>query len=178
MTTRIIVTLRAVTGSALAGALVAWTWPVTQRPAPAPFAVSAIAPDAAAAAGSTGDADSIIAHNPFSPSRRPPRERERLAVLDTFPEATVAGDGDSLAPDASVVGFDAAPVPQLLGLLNSPDGPRALLRLDATKARAALFAVGDGTNGWRVMAIGPSSVTLDGPSGRQIVSLSSRTGTP
>lgn len=178
MTSRLVTTLRVVTGGALAGALVAWTWPVTQRPAPAPFMLSATAPDAAVAAGSTGDADSIIQHNPFSPSRRPPRERERLAVLDTFPEATVAGDGDSLSPDASVVGFDAAPVPQLLGLMNSPNGARALLRLDATKARAALFGVGDGTNGWRVAAIGPATVTLDGPSGRQIVSLSSRTGTP
>jgi hypothetical protein len=178
MTVSVLTALRAITIGALAGSVVAWSWPVSQRPAPVPLLTEVVAPDSAVVPGLPGNADSIVQHNPFSVTRRPPREREMLAALDTFPEALPVGDGDSLSPDAAVAGFDAAPVPQLLGIVVGPAGPRALLRLDATKARAALFGVGDGTNGWRVAAIAATSVTLDGPAGRQVVSLSSRSGSP
>lgn len=167
--------LRACTLAGGIGAVAAAAWPVDAPPAP--MAVRP-ATDDAASDRPAPDADAVIRTNLFSPTRRAPAAREQLATLDTFPEPTVAGDGAGMTGSDVAAGFDAQPVPQLLGIVDGPGGARALLRLDADKARAALFGVGDGTNGWRVVAIGGTSVTLDGPSGRQVVSLQARSGTP
>lgn len=162
--------------SALAAAVV-WVWPVASPPA-------AIRPDMRPPAelptfaGLPPDVlERFVEHNAFDLSRRPPAERELLAVADTFPEPMAVGEGDTVASPVDA-GFAVEPVPALFGIVDTPDGRRALLRLDPEKARAALFAPGDGTAGWRVVLIGPESVTLDGPSGRQVVTLSPRPRTP
>ncbi|MDX2183252.1 MAG: hypothetical protein SFW08_04630 [Gemmatimonadaceae bacterium] len=166
-------------GVAAVGTLVALVFPVSRVPAGvapriAPLStdaapgtsISAVAPDAG---------DPFVARNPFHPSRRPPAEREFLTLGDTFPEPSAMSADSGVAPDPATV---AEQVPALFGIVDTPSGRRALLRLDAEKTRAALFGVGDGTAGWRVLSIGLDAVTLEGPEGRQVVSLSSRLRLP
>lgn len=169
--------LWAVAATALTVSIVTLAWPVDRRPTPVVPAVSAPGDAPAFAVAEPDLAERMVSHNAFDPSRRPPASRELLATADTFPEPMAIGEGDSVpgTPDA---GFSAEPVPALFGIVDTPDGRRALLRLDPDKPRAALFAPGDGTAGWRVVQIGPEAVTLDGPNGRQVVTLSARPRTP
>lgn len=158
-------------------AFVTLVWPVDRPPAAIPPALGQSAPPALAGSTPPDLSPLVVDHNLFDRSRRPPADRELVVVADTFPEAVAVGEGDSVpsSPDAS---FSVDPVPALYGIVDSPSGRRALLRLDPESPRAALFATGDGTAGWRVVLIGPDAVTLEGPTGRQVVSLSPRPRTP
>jgi hypothetical protein len=69
-------------------------------------------------------------------------------------------------------------VPQLSGIIDTPNGRRALLRLDSATARAMLYASGDGAAGWRVVGIANESVTLEGPTGRRTLTLTRRSSSP
>jgi hypothetical protein len=169
--------LWSVAAAAGAAAILTVAWPVDRPPAPIPPALGQSAPPALALDQPADGSTLVVEHNLFDRTRRPPAERELVAAADTFPEPMAIGEGDSVpsSPDAS---FSVEPVPALFGIVDSPSGRRALLRLDPASPRAALFATGDGTAGWRVVQIGPDVVTLDGPTGRQVVSLSPRPRTP
>jgi hypothetical protein len=166
-------------GVAAFGTIVAFVFPVSRAPAGVPPRIAPLSTDAAPGTALTtvtpDSGDRFVERNPFHPSRRPPAEREYLALADTFPEPSAMRADSTFGTDPAVAGEQ---VPALFGIVDTPAGRRALLRLDAEKTRAALFGVGDGTAGWRVLSIGLDAVTLEGPEGRQVVSLSSRLRLP
>lgn len=102
------------------------------------------------------DYEEIARLNPFTATRTPPPARYQppgQAQVDT--RAAVR----------------AAAPPALYGIAAGPDGTVALIDADLTIPGAELYRVGDRVRDARVVAITDSTVVLDGPTGRRVLTL-------
>ncbi|MFN8581016.1 MAG: hypothetical protein U0163_08595 [Gemmatimonadaceae bacterium] len=138
--------------------------PPMRAGAPAPLADRAGAV-ALPAQGATADslATEIALANVFSSSRTPPRRRY------TPPDSASTQEAPADAPPDSIV---SASVPALLGTVVREDGVMlALMQLNPTTAGPRVYRVGDRDGGYRVVAIAPREVVLQGPAGRRVLRL-------
>jgi hypothetical protein len=156
---------------AVAG-LLALSWPV-RLPTASAGGVPALpgAGAGARAAPDTGLAQTIVAENMFSSARRPPASRYVPSRDDVAP--TVVSDAGTVMPSDTAAVPSGDPVPHLYGTIVGPEGPQALLRLDASIAEPRLYRVGDRAGGFRVDSIGERDVTLAGPRGKVVLRLNS-----
>lgn len=128
---------------------------------PADRAVADTLPELGATADSL--ATEIAMANLFSPVRTPPRRRYTPLDSASTPMESPDAPSDSLASPA---------VPALLGTVVREDGVMlALLQLDPTAAGPHVYRVGDRDGGYRVVAIAPREVVLQGPAGRRVLRL-------
>ncbi len=140
--------------------------PVSTRVTPMPVRLASL-PDAAPG-GVQADslAEEVILANVFSASRTAPMRR--YSPPEQFP-APEGAEGDSSMP---VEPMPMAGMPQLTGTMVRQSGSLALLRLDPAARSPRLYRVGDREGVWRVLAITAREVTLDGPTGRVVLRLS------
>ena len=75
------------------------------------------------------------------------------------------------ASDTAVAASRGTSAPRLFGIVASPDGPAALMRLDGVGAAATPYHVGDRSGSFRVVSIGDREVVVDGPGGRRTLRL-------
>lgn len=170
-------------------ALLAWPPSVPPLPPVPPASIEAASPPAAAPALSDPAlsdpalSDSIVLHDIFSRTRRPPRTRYAPAA------GGVAGDAPTSwapQPPADTTGAPAgssgaagdepsAQAPRLYGVVAGALGATALIDLDPTVPGAELYRAGDTRGGWRVVAIAGDSVVLTGPRGRRVLHLKEKT---
>ena len=73
--------------------------------------------------------------------------------------------------DSPASGSMRTSTPRLFGIVASPDGPAALMRLDGVGASATPYHVGDRSGSFRVVSIGDREVVVDGPGGRRTLRL-------
>lgn len=168
-------------GAAIALAIVvalsgfaALAWPVRDDAWTAPpQAAASVAPPRATGAelNDSVSVATIVRANIFSDHRQaPPRgavsrvgSTERLAGAESLATAAMR---DSIAPARR-----GATMPRLFGIVASPDGPAALMRMDGAGTAATPYHVGDRSGSFRVVSIGDREVVVEGPGGRRTLRL-------
>lgn len=178
---RLVLLLQAVTALGLLAAGALFAWPPTTDVAPiAPTLPALAAAVPPMQSNATALTDSIVNANIFSLTREAPDERTFVAA-PVDPMLAGSADGISSADGGvtdSLAFTDTDPVPSLYGVVTSPQGPAALLRLDATKRGSRLYRLGEGVAGYQVRSIGADRVELDGPTGPTVLTLTTRGGAP
>lgn len=151
-------------------ALVALLWPGAPTATPRTVHMPPVAPDDAAL---PADADSLavrlVATNPFSTTRRTPRER---FVAPGQTAADVPAIPDPYAPPGSRTAGDDGP--RVVGIVRVDGVRRALIDAGTADSTPRLLQVGDRLAGYRVRRIGADAVELSSSSGTRTVRLSRR----
>lgn len=111
---------------------------------------------------------SIVTSNIFSAARKPPRSRYNPFEPDPIAPELSLGTGSMV--DTGVVSNEDA-VPSLFGIMSSPAGANALMRLDPGVPEAVLYREGDRAGQYRVVKINSQSVVLSGPRGQTVLQL-------
>ena len=160
--------LRALSVSFAALAVVALVWPVSvPRDQIPPTGLDAPSSQPARASD-PAVTESIVTANIFSAERKPPRSRYNPFEPDPIaPEPSLGG---AMAVDPAVTSDEGA-VPRLFGIMSSPAGANALMRLDPAVPEAVLYREGDRAGQYRVVKINPQSVVLSGPRGQTVLQL-------
>ena len=137
------------------------------RSAPAPVVPAAVPSPAASVPAAGSGVDALLRRNPFDPGRRAPATRWRHGAVDV----------PAAAADSVMV--PAVEPPRLVGIVRAGTAaPAALLQPDPSRPRAALYPEGARAGLFRVRQIGDRTVTLDGPTGRVVLTLRRPGGSP
>ncbi len=171
------------TAALLCVAAAALVWPVGGEGAASPMpAAGELPPLPSRAPISPVLAESLVATNLFSGTRRPPTVRFRPPAMDAGLAATSGGDPlTGLAADAPTdpspmadapPGADAEGYPRLVGIVTMDGVRRAALRLSADDARVHLLGAGDRRGAVRVVSLDAGRVTLATPTGPRTLTLS------
>jgi hypothetical protein len=160
--------LRALSVFFAALAVTVFLWPVSvprNQIAPAGLEAPSSQP---ARASDPSITQSIVTANIFSAGRKPPSSRYNPFEPDPIaPEPSL---GASMMVDTGVVSNEDT-VPGLFGIMSSPAGSTALMRLDAAVPEAVLYREGDRAGQYRVIKINSQSVVLSGPRGQTVLQL-------
>ena len=160
--------LRALAVSFAAIAVMALLWPVSVPHDQIPPAGLDAPSSQPARASDPAITESIVTANIFSAERKPPRSRYNPFEPDPIaPEPLL---GAAMSVDAAVISDEDA-VPRLFGIMSSPAGANALMRLDPTVPEAVLYREGDRAGQYRVVKINLQSVVLSGPRGQTVLQL-------
>jgi len=145
---------------------------IVRAPAVPDAVIEPVAVDARAGARRTVErldptvATKIFDASIFSDSRTPPSVR-----YDPFQPDEPNTTAMPANVDATGATAEEATVPRLFGTVFGPDGPRALMQLDASLPGAQLYREGDRVGPYLVVKINEQSVTLDTSDGRIVLRL-------
>lgn len=106
----------------------------------------------------------IVSENVFDPDRRPPVERYVPPELAVEPAPRPAPDTPAL------------PRLRLFGVAVGPDGAVALIDADPAIPGAEVYRPGDRVGGSTIVSITETTVLLEGPTGRRVLTLPSSSG--
>ena len=153
--------------------IAALAWPVREDPTTPVQTAALVRPSQSGGVESNDSITvaAIVRANIFSNRLQAPAMRS--APSGSGEVERVAGN-QSMAPasdDSSAPARKGASAPRLFGIVASPDGPTALMRLDGVGGSATPYHVGDRGGSFRVVSIGDREVVVDGPGGRRTLHL-------